>query len=72
MLQKAFYKYPFQLLNKLISTAFICISCTLYLIILMNDLLAGMFGQILRKYFRSFAKAVKLVIPSNRYLHYKP
>jgi len=45
MLQKAVCKYSFQLLNKLISTLFIHISCTLYLIILVNDLLAGMFAQ---------------------------
>lgn len=45
MTASAVYKYSFQLLNKLISTLFIHISCTLYLIILVNDLLAGMFAQ---------------------------
>lgn len=45
MLQKAVYKYSLKLLNKLISIMFMHISCTLYLIILVNDLLVGMFVQ---------------------------
>lgn len=45
MLQKAVYKYSFEHLNKLISIIFMHISCTLYLIILVNDLFVGMFVQ---------------------------
>lgn len=72
MLQKAVYKYSFQLLNKLISTLFIHISCELYLIRLMNDLLAGMFTQMKDFKVQAMRKKSEICISNNKNLYYKP
>lgn len=75
MLQKAVYKYSLKLLNKLISIMLMHISCTLYLIILVNDLLVGMFVQM--KDFKvqvthQKKKKSEICISHNKNLYYKP